>query len=557
MSFPGLIRSILAAAILSVSAVSATAASTQPAPDLAPVSSSRLGALDLWSSPGRETGLGSDLWRGSSAPLVAHVLEGVGSRPISPAIAAMARRVLATGAAAPDGGGADPELAALRARALIALGDPAAAFSTLSRAPRVEASEPLSRAKAEAALFTGQDASACDTAQALEQNRDGSFWRKLRVFCATLGGRSGAAQVALDLWRQAGGKDQAFDRLAGAAASGAGDKVGASLADPVDLALSRRFGLDPGPQLETATPAAIAAVVQSSGFSPTARAQAVAAGLRQGLVSGDQARTLYAPAVAPTGDPEAQIAELAKGQGEGGGAAADAQLFRIATRGADPMARDQAAMALLGRGRYAGGFKAMAELLAPALPEIARTGAPLSDPIRFAAAAAAAGDTATADLVRGRIDQEKTPGANPRSLALLDALIAAGSGRAAGPVLDRLAEQAAGADTALKASSGDAALMLMALGQPLTPAARAEIAELRAAQPLSPPARLLLMARDGADRIKGETAMLALAVGEDQPIGPSQADRARIVAALGAAGLHEDARAIAVESLLVLFLARP
>jgi hypothetical protein len=50
---------------------------------------------------------------------------GLGRRPLSPAARDLALRLLATGAAAPAGGAADPALAARRTGALLALGDAA------------------------------------------------------------------------------------------------------------------------------------------------------------------------------------------------------------------------------------------------------------------------------------------------------------------------------------------------------------------------------------------------------------------------------------------------
>jgi hypothetical protein len=70
-------------------------------------------------------GLPAELWRGApietvrtgAAPVLA-------ARPLSPPSAQLARRVLATGGAGPEGAVGDEALAGLRASALIALGDP-------------------------------------------------------------------------------------------------------------------------------------------------------------------------------------------------------------------------------------------------------------------------------------------------------------------------------------------------------------------------------------------------------------------------------------------------
>src|SRR4051812_31511355 len=82
-----------------------------------------LAAPDAFTLPGRDTGLPSTLWRGASVKTMRAVLPLLAAKTLSPAGAAMARRVLATGAAGPQGAGSDPELFAARAGALLGQGD--------------------------------------------------------------------------------------------------------------------------------------------------------------------------------------------------------------------------------------------------------------------------------------------------------------------------------------------------------------------------------------------------------------------------------------------------
>ena len=114
-------------------------------------------------------------------------------------MATLARRVLETGANAPEGAGSDQALAAMRIRALVALGDLGAAEAVLARTPAIETSEPLSRAKAEVALLAGRDGEACETGRALQEGRDGQFWLKLRAYCSLADKQPAAAQVTMDL----------------------------------------------------------------------------------------------------------------------------------------------------------------------------------------------------------------------------------------------------------------------------------------------------------------------------------------------------------------------
>ncbi|HEX2816994.1 MAG TPA: hypothetical protein VHN39_11395, partial [Phenylobacterium sp.] len=93
---------------------------------------SALAAPDAFTTPGRETGLPATLWRGASVKTARTVLPLLATKTLSPAAAALARRVLATGGVGPLGAGSDPVLAGARASALIAQGDPRAAAAILA-----------------------------------------------------------------------------------------------------------------------------------------------------------------------------------------------------------------------------------------------------------------------------------------------------------------------------------------------------------------------------------------------------------------------------------------
>ncbi|HKR89461.1 MAG TPA: hypothetical protein VJS38_14915, partial [Phenylobacterium sp.] len=94
-----------------------------------------LAAPDAFSTAGRQTGLPQDLWRGASVDTLNAVLPKLAAKPLSAAGAALARRVLATGAQGPEGLG--PDLAA-RAEALTAQGDSKTAAAVLARAPSLD-----------------------------------------------------------------------------------------------------------------------------------------------------------------------------------------------------------------------------------------------------------------------------------------------------------------------------------------------------------------------------------------------------------------------------------
>jgi hypothetical protein len=204
---------------------------------------STLAAPDAFTTPGRETGLPSTLWRGASLKTARTVLPLLATKTLSPAAAALARRVLATGGVGPQGAGSDPVLAGARASALIAQGDPRAAAAILARAPGVDRSPELAHAAAESALLTGDDARACAVADGLSSGRDDAYWLRLRTYCQAIAGHPDQAQLTLDL-AQTQAKDAVFGRLMSAKLAGSGDPGPASLRNGLDYALSHSLGLD-------------------------------------------------------------------------------------------------------------------------------------------------------------------------------------------------------------------------------------------------------------------------------------------------------------------------
>jgi hypothetical protein len=553
----------------------AQAPDTSPVPPPAPPPSSDVGvqvqtlkALDLWSAGSGDTGLDADLWRGASAELVRPVLDGLSARSLSPAMAGLARRVLRTGANAPDGAGSDPVLAAARVRALIALGDLDGAEAVLSRTPGLETSEPLSRAQAETLLLLGRDSDACETGRALQQGRDGAWWLKLRAYCSVVDKQLPAAQVALDLWRQGGGKAPAYDRLMTAASAGT-PAAKAALDDALTYALSRRLQLDLSGAVAAAPLPVLAALARDASTAPDVRLDAAARALRAGAVPAPTVRDLYlamaapaaapAPAVAAAGmaptppaslTPPALTPDVAALAAETG-AKGEADLFALAATTSDLSLKEAAVAALLGRAKSDADFIALSRLVAPRLAEIAAAGGPVREPVLFTAAAAAGGEVKAATIFRAAIAQDSGPSSGALDLALLDALIDVRSDKRSGPVLDRLVERGGVGDAQTRTRARAAALLLAQRGAPLSPTAFAEFSafDLAPAKASAPRAAALNLAAE--HKRPGETATAALAIAQQAP-GLGAGDRGLIIAALTRAGLKADSAEVTVEGLIGL-----
>ncbi len=421
-------RRSLMAAILAASLNTSLTASGA----LAQVEVSRLGGLDLFSSGDKTAkGLGPDLWKDSSADIARAVMPIIGTKPLSPAARRLGIRLLSTGATAPPGAGTDAALAAARAKALIALGEPTLANTSVDRAPNLGSSEPLSQAAAEAALLVGDDDRACAIGDGLQTGRDGVYWLKLRAYCQAVAGQPGA-QLTLTLALEKA-KDPVYARLMTALVAGTGDPGAPSDRNGLERALSRRLKLDlpPAPHFDPTPPTS-------------------------GMAAVDEIRD-----------------------------------------------------------------------------------------------AIALGDLESAKASRAGLVQDTEAGLGPNTLAMLDALLAAATGENIGPTLDRLIER--GAVGGPKAAAQPAAIILAALGAPMSPEARAEFATFDVGKAAASPARLAALDRAAEGGLKGETALLVLSICQDAgAAGPGPADRARIIQALRQAGLTDAARDFAVEGLMAL-----
>lgn len=450
-----------------------------------------LAAPDYFSGAVADTGLPGDLWKDTAPGIMRDVLPKLaGPKPLSPAFASLARRALSTGSNGPAGVGEDVEMGAARGLALIALGEAKGADAILDRATGGPGSSALSMAQAEAALITGNDDKACQAEQALTVDRGAAYWLRLRAFCQLKAGQADAAQLTFQLAQQQT-KDADYARLMGAALAGTPPGA-ANLKNGVNYALSRRLNLD----------------VQSAAALATAS---------------PALKAVLAP-------PPAEIADI----------------------GHDLTAAEASDLAFLRQAKTLRAFVEAARASAPSIAALAKAGGPLQDPVLLARAAVATDDIASAQAIRGRLTQDVIPGATAADLAILDALIAAGSGKVDNQVLSALVGRGATGKSAQAAAA-----LLSSLGGTMDADTRAQFAAFDLGRPAASAARVQLLEDAAGAKRKGEAALLALSLALDAGAsGPATVDRARIAHALNRAGLSVDARAVVVEGLLGLAYAK-
>jgi hypothetical protein len=243
-------------------------------PPPAPVQAAPLRAPDLFSTEAAHTGLPEDLWQGTSPDLARVVIPMLSQRPLTPAAALFGRRLMATGAYAPEGTGADTDLAAARIYAVLALGDAPGAQTMIARTPGLRQNTALAHVAAETDLVLGQEDHACAVGDALTVGKDQPYFRRLRAYCLLRAGDLPGAQLAYDL-AEGQAKDEVYKRLMSGAVAHTppGD---ASLRNGLEYALSRRLQLDLAPAMPSAWAPIPPVVARDSGLPLGAQSAAAA-----------------------------------------------------------------------------------------------------------------------------------------------------------------------------------------------------------------------------------------------------------------------------------------
>jgi len=534
-----------------------------------------LDSLDYFSAAGRRTGLANDLWKGSSADLARSSLAALGTRPLEPGLAQLARQLLATGARGPDGAHEDADLAGERVLALIRLGDFEAARGVLARTPGVAAHARLSQAAAELALWSGDLERACTVGNALSEGRDGGFWLRLRALCLAAAGKTSEAQLALELAAANPARDPAVTRLLTVRVNG-GTPPPPSADTALAYAASRALKLDLAGTVVTAPVPALLALALDEGQSPEVRRLAALRLIEIGADAAEVIRPVLLLATPPAAPPPAPAAPpLRWGRrgvhpGPGAPVAAPApseatraedlaRLYVTARNAADPAERARALTDLL-RPAHGPSFRALSGLVAPELALVVPEGLSVADRSLLALAAAVV-DATSAQPLRESLKRDEPDAAPALTLSLIDAVRAVTTpSHPVGEVLDRLVEEGGRGTPADSLRAQGAAVILFGVADPagatLSPLARLQLSRFEPgpARHVGPAlVAFAAVARNAA----GEVALLTLeAAGTDgsalSPAALSPADRSLFLRPLTRAGLTAEARSIALDGLLTL-----
>jgi hypothetical protein len=512
--------------------VCAYAQSAEPTP----IELQQLGSLDAWTvgALSRANGaLASDIWSRSDPAVLAVVFERLPAVYDSPAMLALARRVLLSGADAPRG---DADAAA-RER-FEALGKMGAADELATMASGAGASlsdVAIAQYAAQAELARGQRVQACNRGRAAQVGEQAPpFLLRLRAYCSAAAGDRAAADLALELARAQNAADAWYTGAVAAAGGAPGARPPAARYDnSLAVQLSIAGQLRPGPNpLANSSTLALVALARSEQAPQPQRAQAAALAFRRGAISATEARTILVatPAEITSALPPIlpALRQVTAAPASPEAAAAIAGVLRQASANADFAAA----------ARF---FKADIAALQSA-PDAASA-------VLFARAALAAGD---AQLGQRLVASARHAGADEAALAPLDAALVALTGarnEQATMAMQRRIDRAAGQRA--RAAARDVTI-LAALGAPMDGAVQSFLL----ANPPQGGARaesgaMLALASAVERNAVGEGALLAVAAaGEGGPARLDAESVASIVRALRGLRLEDEARRVAAEAIL-------
>jgi len=338
----------------------ATGAIAQPAPG---PDAGAPGLLD-----DSNTGLGSNIWQGSSGAQLIALMPKLPAPQTQPSLRDLQLRLLLTKAPGPNAGDGIDTLVPLRADRLHAMG-----FSTeamLLTKGSANAAPVDAKGAFETALAAQDSDTACarvDEVVAGEQILD-LYWRKALLFCQIQRGQKEQASLGLDLIRETPDKDAGtkdFIALASLLLGETKKKVKlAGNPDPLLAAMMLKAGLKPK-NVQSAEPpkpsglAGAAAAARDPSLPLNTRIEAAELAFAAGLVSLDELTGLYRQ-VKFTGDPLAMPDSSMM----------RAQLYQAADQAFDPVRRAQFVQRALLNARARGAYFTQGALYRPIADKI-------------------------------------------------------------------------------------------------------------------------------------------------------------------------------------------
>ena len=314
-------------------------------------------------------GFGTAMWAGTSRPIVESLLKQLPAHGGSPEMRSLARRLLLSIAAAPEGAAKPGSLIALRAGVLAEMGDIEGVNALLNATPGRGELADLMRLEAESRLLANDHPRVCQLAsgQIGAGGTVDAFWQKAFIFCQSLEKEHAKAALGVALLRESGANDPAFYALVEALA---GAKVAIEKLPeptPLHLAMARAARLRlPADAVGSKRPAILRTIATSPNFPVELRLEAAERAEAMGALGADVVREIYANVPFA----EADLANPISRADSKNPPLARALLFRAALLQTVPTAQAEAVVRALASSKEAGRFASTVRTFLPILTRI-------------------------------------------------------------------------------------------------------------------------------------------------------------------------------------------
>ncbi|MFP3944384.1 MAG: hypothetical protein ACLFWF_10850 [Alphaproteobacteria bacterium] len=531
------------------------------------------GAIGLGTLTGEDS-LPRDVWADTHIDVLRSLLPRLPVGAPSPAMNDLARRLLLSSVAAPEGPDAAEAFAYLRLERLYAAGrvEDAVSFGTL--AAEAHEVEGILSLLARAQMLQGEDEAACRTASRMRLQSEDPFWTRVRAFCYVQDNAAPAAILTANLLEEQDKAPELYLKLIRRLANDTADEVPADAfqdhLSALEMAMLRQSGLLPPPAVvENSNLAVIRTVASISLNRPTAelvtmRLAAAEEAARRGALEIAELERIYGSVPF---EPQVRSGAVRYAR-ENGGPWANALLYQVArAQSAAAVSAEYLTIAFeTTRGTPA--YLMLAQVYRDLLTSIPRTLdlAPRGYELGLASLAAGAAEQAREwrGVLKSSAIAEATAGAGQVGTARASQTRTLGALLRIAQDSPSLSWQPTLADGWTKAAEKGLVpelqvarelMMLRALGHELTPGANAWLrsAQAQASGYMADPEVLRALEGAAARGHLGETALLALiAVGPGGPQETHPVALAKAVRALKSVGLEKIARRLALESVLAV-----
>lgn len=319
----------------------------------------------------QEGGLGMDMWSGTSHRMLNTLIAKLPVNIRSPTMRDLMRRLLLSSATLPEGMDGSGDYIARRVGLLSAMGDTLSVSRLLNAIPGRSENSQLMRFEADARFLANDNSRACSLAAGQIGSEASVYWQKAFIFCQALAGEHDMASLGVSLLQETGDQDEAFYTLVEALGGNIGILKNLPDPTPMHLSMARVSKLQlPADVVSSNRPGVLRTIAKSPNASVKIRLEAAERAEIAGALDVDILRQLYTSVSFSEQD---MANPLTRAEAESG-PLSRALLYRTALIQTVPVAQAEAISKALSLGREGGRYASTVRVFMPVLKSIPPSG---------------------------------------------------------------------------------------------------------------------------------------------------------------------------------------